>query len=104
MTCNGLLPLDQWQRHLVDAVRPGQATYIFDLDLNGDGREDLITGQYWYENSSGAADGPWTRHLIGSPLTDVLAVYDFDGDGDLDIISKGWLHGRVHVYENKACD
>ena len=27
-----------------------------------------------------------------------------DGDGDLDIISIGWGHGKVLLYENKAID
>jgi hypothetical protein len=26
-------------------------------------------------------------------------VVDIDGDGDLDIISIGWTHGRVLIYE-----
>jgi len=31
-------------------------------------------------------------------------VVDIDGDGDLDIISIGWSHDRVLLYENRAVE
>ncbi len=79
------LPLDQWQRTVVDASRPWRGVFIDAADLDGDGDRDIITGGWWYANP-GDAGGPWTRRTIGSPLNNMAAVYDFDGDGDLDIL------------------
>jgi hypothetical protein len=38
----------------------------------------------------------------GDEHHDGAQVADIDGDGDLDIISIGWSHDRVLLYENKA--
>ncbi len=83
--CLPPLPLDQWERHVIDANRPGRASFMFDMDVNQDGLTDFITGMYWYENP-GTPGGSWTRHLIGSPLQDTIGMYDFDGDGDQDLL------------------
>ena len=45
----------------------------------------MVTGGWWYSNP-GSPNGDWTRHTVGSPLNNVAAVYDFDGDGDWDIL------------------
>lgn len=34
---------------------------ITTLDMNGDGRPDIVSGAYWYENP-GPQGGAWTRH------------------------------------------
>ncbi len=81
--------LDQWQRHVVDANRPWRAVFIEAADLNGDGRDDIISGAWWYQNP-GAAGGNWTRREIGAPLNQYAAVYDFDKDGDQDILGTVW--------------
>ena len=85
------LPLDSWQRHVIDAERPWRSVFITPADINGDGQVDIITGGWWYENP-GTPGGAWTRHVIGAPLDNMAAVYDFDGDGDMDILGTT---GRV---------
>ena len=84
-----------WRRHVVDEARPGQATFVFARDVNGDGRPDLITGGYWYENP-GSPDRDWTRRALGAPAHDAAFPGDFDGDGDVDILATGW---RGYGYE-----
>ncbi len=37
------------------------AEAITTLDMNGDGRADILSGAYWYENP-GPQGGEWTRH------------------------------------------
>lgn len=78
--------LDRWTRHVIDPDRPGRAAFLFPVELDGDGETDLIVGKYWYKNSGSGAAGPWQRFPIGPPLQDTIAVHDFDGDGDLDLL------------------
>ncbi len=94
------------------------------VDLNGDGRKDLVTGKrymahngrdpgekeplgvYWYE-SQPAPDGKgiaWTRHVVdystrtGGGMQ--VAVADPDGDGDMDFAVAG--KSGVWLFENGA--
>jgi hypothetical protein len=77
--------LDQWERHVIDENRPGQAIFITSADIDGDGHKDIITGGYWYRNP-GQPGGSWERQAIGAPLNNMAAVYDFDGDGAMDVL------------------
>jgi hypothetical protein len=79
------LALNQWQRHVVDAERPGRAIFITAGDLDGDGLPDIVTGGVWYRNT-GVAAGPWERRQIGAPLANMAAIFDVDGDKRLDIL------------------
>jgi len=83
---NNINPLlDRWQRHVVDANKPWRAIFITSADVDGDAQQDIITGGWWYKNP-GSPGGAWTRNTIGSPLNNMAAVYDFDGDGDMDVL------------------
>jgi hypothetical protein len=81
-------------------------------DLDRDGNLDFVVG----EHTSGdlgtarllvlenAGSGIWTQRLVyqGDEHHDGTQLVDIDGDGDLDIISIGWFHNRVVLYENLA--
>lgn len=66
-------------------------TAVHNGDLDGDGDQDLVTGEYsegdldWWENSG---TGSFTRISIDSGLNSVwdVFVYDIDDDADKDII------------------
>lgn len=77
--------LDSWERHRIDSARPWRSIFITTADINADGDHDIVTGGWWYENLS-VSGGSWPRHEIGSPLNNMAAVYDFDTDGDADIL------------------
>ena len=79
------LSLDHWQRHLIDERMPTRAMFLAPGDLDGDGRIDIVAGAWWYKNP-GAPGGTWIRRTIGTPLRNMAAVHDFDGDGDLDVL------------------
>ncbi len=77
--------LNDWQRHAIDTSRPERAVYVLPADLDGDGLQDVASGAWWYRNP-GSPSGNWQRRVIGSPLNQLATIYDFDGDGDQDIL------------------
>jgi len=87
-------PLDRWARHLIDEARPGRAVFLYTADVDGDGRQDVVTGGYWYRNE-GRATGGWPRQAVGVGFEDVIGVYDFDGDGDLDLLGTGGANNTL---------
>lgn len=78
-------PTARWCRRVVDESRPWRGIFVTSADIDGDAYEDIVTGGWWYQNP-GTTDGAWVRREIGAPLNNYAAVYDFDGDGDLDIL------------------
>jgi hypothetical protein len=114
-------PGGQWVKHVIDDSwsQPHAITLV---DLNGDGRKDVLTGKrfmahdgkdpgereplglYWYEYRK-SADGKsvdWHRHVIeyggriGAGMQ--LPVADLDGDGDLDFVAPG--KSGLYLFEN----
>ena len=79
------LALDRWVRHVVDPDKPWRAIFIGAADLDGDTRPDIVTGGWWYRNP-GRAAANWQRLDIGEPLRNMAALYDFDGDGRIDVM------------------
>jgi len=80
------------------------------VDLSGDGKFDLIFGTasgqiYYYTNSGTNITPTWKENVsvfggtidIGSASSPVL--FDFDADGDLDLISGSQL-GNIKYFEN----
>jgi hypothetical protein len=105
----------QWQWQADHSVFFGlaQTTYWNSpclVDLNGDGKKDLIYGTSagplnYYMNTGTAAVPVWTKNedLFGGVLDVGGAsspfLFDFDDDGDLDLLSGSQL-GSTKYYEN----
>jgi hypothetical protein len=70
-------------------------------DINGDGKPDIVSGEYWYE-------GPrWVKHKFRSlPYTNNYIddfsdlPLDVNGDGRIDIVSCAWFSRRIFWNEN----
>src|SRR2546430_886314 len=67
------------------------------LDMNGDGRPDLLSGAYWYENP-GPTGGEWKRHqyrtvgILGEFVSDCGEwTFDVNHDGAPDVVTTGWM-------------
>jgi len=113
-------PDHTWVKHMIDESW-SQAHAMTLVDLNGDGRKDLLAGKrfmahdghdpgereplgiYWYEYHK-AANGnvEWSRHVIdyggraGGGMH--IPVADIDGDGDLDFAVGG--KSGLFLFEN----
>jgi hypothetical protein len=70
-------------------------------DINGDGKPDIVSGEYWYE-------GPdWKPHRFRdvhfqNNYVDAFSdlPLDVDGDGHIDIITATWFSRKISWYRN----
>jgi hypothetical protein len=71
-------------------------------DINGDQRKDIVVPQGWWEAPEDKSAGEWKFHAapLGQACADMI-VYDFDGDGDADVLSSSahafgvWYHEQT---------
>ncbi|MFN2199701.1 MAG: FG-GAP repeat domain-containing protein, partial [Caldilineaceae bacterium] len=103
-----------WTEHVIanDVIGPMSLDVA---DMDGDGDIDVVVGEHdlsgdaaprmlVYENP-GSETGTWKRHVVhtGDEHHDGAQLVDTDNDGDLDIVSIGWSHNDVLLYENQSC-
>lgn len=79
---------------------------ITTIDMNGDGRPDILSGAYWYE-SPGPQGGEWKRHqyrtvqIVGEFVSDCGEwAVDVNHDGAPDVVTTGWMTDGLYWYEN----
>ena len=110
-------PTSRWVEHVI--AKPPEVNGPMSLgvaDIDRDGDFDIVVGEHLLEKTETArlfifenVDGAgmrWRKHLAhqGDEHHQGAHVVDIDCDGDLDIVSIGWTHPRVLLYENKSVD
>jgi len=97
--------------NIYDEVTFEGPRYTVAVDMDSDGDLDVVAAAAteaevaWFENDGSIASSTdWTKHSIGTGLTNVLWVQavDFDADGDIDVMAPVYGAGEVRVFANDA--
>ncbi|UUO07373.1 VCBS repeat-containing protein [Blastopirellula sp. J2-11] len=70
-------------------------------DINNDGRDDILVNEGWWEAPEDRSQAAWEFHPANfGEACSHMYVYDFDDDGDNDVISASAHKHGVWWYEN----
>ena len=106
-------PREKWIEHKIGGGIHGGVGPQGIGDLDGDGDNDVVRGDVWFENLGGKGL-QWTEHaVLTAPggnrpdrygLAIKVWVCDLDGDGDLDIVEAeaDTVDARVFWFENRG--
>ncbi|NOK62525.1 MAG: hypothetical protein GFH27_549333n13 [Chloroflexi bacterium AL-W] len=89
-------PNNDYQHRFIDRDKGETASDILAVDVDGDGREDVVCGSWWYHNPS------WERYPIPG-ICQVINTYDIDGDGRMEFIATK-RNGDAHGYAGLSSD
>ncbi len=95
-----------WDMHVIAGPNaPGTDRYSHGLgvgDVNGDGRNDVLFTDGWWEAPQDRAQTNWKFHpaKLGPACANML-VYDVDGDGDSDVITSSAHNYGIWWFENR---
>jgi HEAT repeat protein len=98
----GADPTTPWPIHVIGGPadpRPGHGLGVG--DVNGDGRNDIVCPEGWWEGPADRARVPWTFHAakLGFEAPAQMLVLDVNGDGRADVVSSGAHRYGLWWYE-----
>ena len=96
-----------FEKHTIDLGSSETAAWA---DVNGDGKLDLISSEYWYEQPR-QAGGKWVPHkfrdlpFLATEFDNYIDNFsdlpiDVNGDNRPDVVSCSWFGKRLAWYEN----
>lgn len=78
-----------WEKITIDSSLPINRVFVFTSDIDNDGDKDILTGNYVFRNS-GKPYYNFSREKISRYDNNVSHVYDYDSDGDDDLLISKW--------------
>ena len=103
-----------WIRHEVGTFPAGNQSGMEVVDVNDDGRNDIVSGMFWIETPADPRQDDWTFHRYGTwdrsnegwGGMNMHGVADFDGDGQLEIVaSEAEIPGaRLSLFDRTSDD
>jgi len=82
----------RFEHRLLDRDKPYTAIDILAADVDGDGRDDVLCGSWWYHNPG------WERRSVPG-IHQVINAYDLDGDRRKEIIATKQRAGASSGYD-----
>ena len=98
-------PKRPWKKQMIQTGISAEGTRAGDLD--GDGRDEVVSGPYWFSAPRGGAFSgePWETHSLAPGFREMCraAIIDVNGDGRLDVIlvEDEYPDGRLSWFENR---
>ena len=96
----------KYRHRIIDRAKPWTGTDILAVDIDRDGKEDIVCAAFWYKNPS------WERRRIPG-IYQIINAFDIDGDGYPELIGtkkksgqiKNWYEGLTsNIYWLKPID
>lgn len=106
---------DKWQHYKIGSFPTNNHSGMELKDINGDGLDDIISGNFWVEAPADPTDIPWTFHRFSEwdekgknrwGGMNKHGVADFDGDGAYEIVtSEAEIpDARLSIFDRKSKD